>query len=143
MMASRFVHKIRLVHRGTNRVAFNVIGEIGAGYVADRAIGEREAYRIMTGAPIPENADAVVMLEQTVEQAGGFTLRKPFSPGENISFKGEDAKEGELLIEAVHVIHPGTIALLARLVMRMWKWLNVLLWGFYRQGQNYCVSMNN
>lgn len=98
---------------GENRVAFDVIGEIGAGYVADRAIGDGEAYRIMTGAPIPDNADAVVMLEQTVEQAGGFTLRKPFIPGENISFKGEDAKEGELLIESGTVIHPGTIALLA------------------------------
>ncbi|MEK5040112.1 molybdopterin molybdotransferase MoeA [Sporosarcina sp. FSL K6-3457] len=98
---------------GDNRVAFDVIGEIGAGYVADRAIGDGEAYRIMTGAPIPDNADAVVMLEQTVEMAGGFTLRKPFSPGENISFKGEDAKEGELLIEAGTLIHPGTIALLA------------------------------
>ncbi|WP_342513392.1 gephyrin-like molybdotransferase Glp [Sporosarcina sp. FSL K6-1522] len=98
---------------GENRVAFTVIGEIGAGYVADRAIGEGEAYRIMTGAPIPMNADAVVMLEQTVEGTDGFTLRKPFSPGENISFKGEDAKEGELLIEAGTLIHPGTIALLA------------------------------
>ncbi len=98
---------------GENRVAFNVIGEIGAGYMADREIGEMEAYRIMTGAPIPESADAVVMLEQTVEQTSGFTLRKSFSPGENISFKGEDAKEGELLIEAGAFIHPGTIALLA------------------------------
>ncbi len=98
---------------GDNRVAFDVIGEIGAGYVADRAIGDGEAYRIMTGAPIPDNADAVVMLEQTVEQENGFTLRKSFSPGENISIKGEDAKEGELLIEAGTVIHPGTIALLA------------------------------
>lgn len=98
---------------GENRVAFDVIGEIGAGYVADRAIGDGEAYRIMTGAPIPDNADAVVMLEQTVEQENGFTLRKPFSAGENISFKGEDAKEGELLIEAGTIIHPGTTALLA------------------------------
>ncbi|WP_342508219.1 gephyrin-like molybdotransferase Glp [Sporosarcina sp. FSL K6-2383] len=98
---------------GDNRVKFNVIGEIGAGYVADQEIGKGEAYRIMTGAPIPKNADAVVMLEQTVEQVDGFTLRKPFSPGENISFKGEDATEGELLIEAGTVIHPGTVALLA------------------------------
>ncbi|MFJ7934165.1 gephyrin-like molybdotransferase Glp [Sporosarcina sp. NPDC096371] len=98
---------------GDDRIAFDVIGEIGAGYVADRPIGKREAYRIMTGAPIPENADAVVMLEQTVEHTSGFTLRKPFSPGENISFKGEDAKEGELLIEKGALIHPGTIALLA------------------------------
>lgn len=98
---------------GDNRVPFSVIGEIGAGYVGDKPIGEKEAYRIMTGAQIPENADAVVMLEQTVETDGGFTLRKSFEAGENISYKGEDAREGELLIEAGSLIHPGTVALLA------------------------------
>src|SRR5690606_36812379 len=66
-----------------------------------------------TGAQIRENADAVVMLEQTVETDGGFTLRKSFEAGENISYKGEDAREGELLIEAGSLIHPGTVALLA------------------------------
>ena len=98
---------------GDNRISFSVVGEIGAGFVGEKPIGEKEAYRIMTGAQIPENADAVVMLEQTVETAGGFTLRKPFEAGENISYKGEDAKEGELLIEAGSLIHPGTVALLA------------------------------
>ena len=98
---------------GDNRIAFTVIGEIGAGHVADRGISQGEAYRIMTGAPIPDNADAVVMLEQTTEGQGRFTVRKPFSQGENISFKGEDATEGERLIEAGAFIHPGTIALLA------------------------------
>ncbi|MDN4606124.1 molybdopterin molybdotransferase MoeA [Sporosarcina highlanderae] len=98
---------------GENRVPFSVIGEIGAGYLGDKPIGEKEAYRIMTGAQIPENADAVVMLEQTSETDNGFTLRKPFEAGENISYKGEDAKEGELLIEEGALIHPGTIALLA------------------------------
>lgn len=98
---------------GDNRVSFSVVGEIGAGHVGEKPIGEKEAYRIMTGAQIPENADAVVMLEQTVETDGGFTLRKPFEAGENISYKGEDSKEGELLIEAGSLIHPGTVALLA------------------------------
>lgn len=98
---------------GDNRLPFNVIGEIGAGHIGDRPIGEKEAYRIMTGAQIPENADAVVMFEQTVESDNGFTLRKPFEAGENISFKGEDCKKGEQLIEAGTLIHPGTIALLA------------------------------
>lgn len=98
---------------GDNRISFKVIGEIGAGYVGDKPNGEKEAYRIMTGAKIPENADAVIMLEQTVEMEDGFTLRKPFEAGENISYKGEDAKEGELLIEAGSLIHPGTVALLA------------------------------
>ncbi|MFS0576025.1 gephyrin-like molybdotransferase Glp [Sporosarcina sp. 179-K 3D1 HS] len=98
---------------GDNRVAFSVIGEIGAGHVGERELDENEAYRIMTGAQIPKRADAVVMLEQTVEQGDSFTIRKAFTAGENISFRGEDAKEGELLIEAGTLIHPGTIALLA------------------------------
>lgn len=98
---------------GNNRVPFSVIGEIGAGQVAQKPIGEKEAYRIMTGAQLPEDADTVVMFEQTTELDGGFTIRKPFEAGENVSFKGEDAKEGELLIEAGSLIHPGTVALLA------------------------------
>jgi len=68
------------------------VSEIGAGHVADREIGKGEAYRIMTGAPIPINADAVVMLEQTVQTPDAFTLRKPFTSGENISLQGEDTK---------------------------------------------------
>ncbi|PID23655.1 gephyrin-like molybdotransferase Glp [Sporosarcina sp. P7] len=98
---------------GNDRKAFRVIGEIGAGHVADRPIELGESFRIMTGALIPEHADAVVMLEQTVENDSGFTLRKPFEAGENISRQGEDAKQGETLIEAGTIIHPGTIALLA------------------------------
>ncbi|MGN7408289.1 molybdopterin molybdotransferase MoeA [Sporosarcina sp. SAFN-010] len=98
---------------GEHRVPFTVIGEIGAGYVGEQPVGPHEAYRIMTGAQIPEGADAVVMFEQTVETAEGFTVRKPYESGENISYKGEDAAEGELLIAAGTLIHAGTIALLA------------------------------
>lgn len=98
---------------GENRVEFQVIDEIGAGHLAKRGLEKGEAIRIMTGAPIPENATAVVMLEQTVESEQSFTLRKPFTDGENISLRGEDAKEGEVLIEKGSIIHPGTVALLA------------------------------
>lgn len=98
---------------GENRVLFTVIGEIGAGHVVEQPVGEFEAYRIMTGAQIPEDADAVVMFEQTVESSNGFTIRKEFKVGENVSYKGEDAAEGERLIEAGTRIHAGTIALLA------------------------------
>ena len=96
-----------------NLISFTVIEEIGAGHVAQKEIGEGEAYRIMTGAPIPTNANTIVMLEQTVEQAGTFTLRKPLTSGENISVRGEDARVGEQLIGSGAFIHPGTIALLA------------------------------
>lgn len=98
---------------GEHRVPFTVIGEIGAGYVGEQQVGPHEAYRIMTGAQMPEGADAVVMFEQTVETAESFTVRKRFESGENISYKGEDAAEGEMLIAAGTLIHAGTIALLA------------------------------
>lgn len=93
--------------------AFHVIGEIGAGHIGERALGEKEAYRIMTGAILPENADAIVMLEETVETDEGFTITKVYKKNDNISFQGEDAKQGKILIEAGSFIHPGTIALLA------------------------------
>src|SRR5690625_6520580 len=53
-----------------------VIGEIGAGHIGERPIGQNEAYRIMTGAIIPENANAIVMLEETVQTEAGFTISK-------------------------------------------------------------------
>ncbi len=96
-----------------NPVAFRVIGEIGAGHVGEQELQTGEAYRIMTGAILPPKADAIIMLEDTTETADGFSITKVFQSGDNISFQGEDAKEGEILIEAGSVIHPGTIALLA------------------------------
>lgn len=96
-----------------NPVTFQVIGEIGAGHVGEKPIQQNEAYRIMTGALLPENADAVVMLEETQEIEKGFTIERSFDQYENISFKGEDAKKGEELIPEGSFIHPGTVALLA------------------------------
>src|SRR5690606_40989746 len=85
--------------------------------VASRTLGKGEAIRIMTGAAMPKQADAVVMLEQAkLSEAGDrFTIRKPFQQLENVSLKGEDAAAGKVLLEAGGLIHPGTIALLATL----------------------------
>ncbi len=94
-------------------VAFRMIGEIGAGHVGEKPLGEKEAYRIMTGAIMPPNADAVVMLEATKGTENGFTIQKSLEKDDNVSFKGEDAQNGEVLIEKGTVIHPGTVALLA------------------------------
>ncbi|WP_172251044.1 molybdopterin molybdotransferase MoeA [Saccharibacillus deserti] len=98
---------------GMNRIAFKVVDHIGAGSVSSIRIGANEAVRIMTGAQLPEGADAVVMLEQTQEAGSSFTLRKPFRSGENISFRGEDMRLGEEILPAGSLIHPGTVALLA------------------------------
>lgn len=90
-----------------------VIGSIGAGEVGERELKENEAYRIMTGAILPEGADAIVMIEDTTETDAGFSIQKSFQAGQNISYQGEDAQVGDVLIDVGAFIHPGTIALLA------------------------------
>ena len=98
---------------GENRIAFNVIDHIGAGEVSAKRLESHEAIRIMTGAQLPEGADAVVMFEQTVETTDAITIRKPFEPFENVSLQGEDVRNGEAVIDSGSFINPGTIALLA------------------------------
>ncbi|MCT6924165.1 gephyrin-like molybdotransferase Glp [Metasolibacillus sp.] len=98
-------------------VVFQVVGEIGAGYVYDGIIGERQAVRIMTGAMIPQGCDAVVMLEitQSFEQNGQayMSLKRQIQAGTNISYKGEDIQKDAILITKGQYINPGVVALLA------------------------------
>ncbi|WP_436860572.1 molybdopterin molybdotransferase MoeA [Staphylococcus caeli] len=98
---------------GQNRIAFNVIDHIGAGSVSDKIVGPFEAVRIMTGAAMPEGADAVVMLEQTTEQPQSFTIRKSFEPNENVSLKGEETEVGDVVLRKGQSINAGAIAVLA------------------------------
>ncbi|MCQ4085483.1 gephyrin-like molybdotransferase Glp [Saccharibacillus sp. JS10] len=102
---------------GEHRIAFEVVDHIGAGQVSQKTLSAYQAIRIMTGAQLPQGADAVVMLEQTQadpkQPDRKFTLRKSFAVGENISFQGEDMKLGEEIVPSGSLIHPGVIALLA------------------------------
>jgi molybdopterin molybdotransferase len=100
-----------------NPITFEVIGEIGAGSVFTDNVGTRQAVRIMTGAQIPEYCDAVVMLElaneELVDGKPMFHLTRSVIPGENISFQGEDTKQGTILAPKGTYINPGIVALLA------------------------------
>ncbi|AKU27360.1 gephyrin-like molybdotransferase Glp [Geobacillus sp. DSP4a] len=98
-------------------VEFEVIETIGAGQVAKQPVGPFQAVRLMTGAQIPQGCDAVVMLElaKQYERDGKtyMAIKRPFRPGDNISFQGEDAKKGQPLVEKGTRINPGVAALLA------------------------------
>lgn len=100
-----------------NPVAFEVVGTIGAGFVFNDVVQQGQAVRIMTGAPIPAGCDAVVMLELTksFEQQGKtfMSIKRTFASGTNISYRGEDMKQGAVLIEKGSYINPGVAALLA------------------------------
>ncbi|MEB6171605.1 molybdopterin molybdotransferase MoeA [Staphylococcus pseudoxylosus] len=98
---------------GNHRITFNVIDHIGAGSVSEKEVGPFEAVRIMTGAEMPKGADAVVMLEQTVEDEQSFTIRKSFTANENVSLKGEETQIGDTVLNKGQQINPGAIAVLA------------------------------
>ncbi len=71
----------------------------------------------MTGAAIPADCNAVVMLELTegFEKDGKtyMKLKRPFHSGDNVSFKGEDIKQNQVLVQKGVAINPGVAALLA------------------------------
>ncbi|WP_312500151.1 molybdopterin molybdotransferase MoeA, partial [Bacillus luti] len=101
----------------SNPIRFEVIGEIGAGFVFTEEVKPFQTVRIMTGAAIPVRCNAVVMLELTEgfeeNEKTFMKLKRSFASGDNISFKGEDVKRNTILVKKGTVINPGVAALLA------------------------------
>lgn len=95
-------------------ITLKVVYDLPAGHVPKSAIGKGEAVRIMTGAPVPDGADAVIMVELTeAGESGTVVIRSKVSAGENIRKSGEDFKAGDLVIKKGAVIRPAEISMLA------------------------------
>ena len=78
----------------------NVIDKVFAGDVCTSTVNSKTAVRIMTGAPIPVGANAVIKQEDvTVCDNGSIILNKVIKEYENVCFKGEDIKKGSLLVK--------------------------------------------
>lgn len=101
----------------SNPIEFEVIDHLGAGMVSTKTVGQNQAVRIMTGAMMPEGTDAVVMFEiaKDYEKNGipYMSIKRKINKGDNVSFSGEDAKEGECLVKKGTFINPGIQAMLA------------------------------
>lgn len=82
----------------TAPVRLQVIDQIFAGQRPNRPIGRGQCARIMTGAPLPEGADAVVMQEHTRPGDGEVEILRPVEPRTAVRDRGEDARAGELLL---------------------------------------------
>ena len=100
-----------------------VIGEVAAGYRSDVEVGHGTAMRIMTGAPVPAGADAVVQFENT-DEADRKKMGQPLAEvgimeeaalGLNIRRAGEDITRGQLLLASGTVLRPSEIGVLASL----------------------------
>jgi molybdopterin molybdotransferase len=91
-----------------------VIGEIKAGPAQiPSPLKPGEAFSIMTGAPVPPSADAVVMIEYTSLQNDRVEITKAVAPGENIVAQGAEAKRGSLLLDRGTRLNEAAVALAA------------------------------
>ncbi|MBP1766094.1 MAG: molybdenum cofactor synthesis domain [Candidatus Aminicenantes bacterium] len=96
-------------------VTLEVVEDLPAGRISRKALGSGQSVRIMTGAPLPRGADAVVMVEDT--EKAGFLVKiiRAVSPGDNIGRAGEDLEKGDLILEKGELIGPAEVGMLAAL----------------------------
>jgi len=100
---------------GLDGTTLEVIEEITAGKMPLRNVGPGQASRIMTGAPLPRGADAVVMQEQTTPVAPNQVRieGKVPSPGQNILKRGREMQQGETILSRGTLLRPQEIGVLA------------------------------
>jgi molybdopterin molybdotransferase len=90
-----------------------VLGDIPAGAGEPRRLRPGTAWRIMTGAPVPEGADAVVPVEDTDGHPREVQIRRPAAPGRHIRRAGEDLRAGQVIVPRGTRIGPPQVAALA------------------------------
>lgn len=90
-----------------------VLGETRAGEPSRFTVGPGQAVEIMTGAPAPDGADAVVMVEYSRRDGGDVILEQSIEPGRNIVPQGIEAAAGAVVLEAGTTLDYPQIALLA------------------------------
>lgn len=99
-------------------VTLKVMGVIRAGDYPDFTIRDIEAAKIMTGAPLPNGADAAVMVEYTEEETGIVKVKRSVNQGENVRYEGEEIKKGEIALEKGTELNPASIGFIAGLGIR-------------------------
>ncbi len=105
-----------IVEAGTETpVSLRIVQTLPAGHVAERALDAGESVRIMTGAPLPEGADAVVQSEHTEADVEQVKVFEPVKPGKNIRRAGEDMHAGDRVLPCGSALGPAEIGLLASL----------------------------
>jgi len=97
----------------TAPVTLECIGEVAAGGHFEGNAGAGQCTGIMTGAPLPEGADAVVMIEQTSAQGSRIEFRQTARPFDNIVRKGSEAPAGSLALPRGSKLGASEIGLLA------------------------------
>lgn len=96
-------------------VPLKVVGAIAAGAAGGPPVEPGTAVRIMTGAPLPDGADAVIMREETRELGDRIEALAAVAPDEHIRRAGEDVRQGAVVFAGGHALNPAALGVLASL----------------------------
>jgi molybdopterin molybdotransferase len=108
-------YAVRVADLASGQATLAVVEEVSAGRMPSRAVPPGGATRIMTGAPLPEGADAVVMVERTqlVEAQRVRIEDQPPRVGQNILRRGREMRRGDRVLAAGVALRPQEMGLLA------------------------------
>ncbi len=93
--------------------SLRVIGEVRAGDLFHGTVGPGEAVEIMTGAPVPQGADAVVMVEHVTRDGSDIRTAQTHKSGDNFTVAGSEAARGSVLLSPGHRLDYAGVAALA------------------------------
>ncbi len=102
--------------RGATRETPRALKQIGilfTGQVSTAVVGDGECLEISTGAPMPEGADAVVMVEETASEAGIVRVFAEVQPQHNVGRRGADIQTGQVVLSAGETINSSRVGALA------------------------------
>lgn len=109
-------YAVRAADTDEGEVGLRLLEVVGAGFVAAHEVTPGSAVGIMTGAPMPAGADAVVMVEDTDGAREGMVrIRGRATPGAHIRRRGEDVKVGDLVLPAGQRLTPAAVGMVASL----------------------------
>lgn len=103
-------YALRAADVATVPVSLPVRGDIPAGDTTPHTLAPGECWRIMTGAPMPEGADAIVPVEQTDGGTEQVEVRRTVAHGANVRVRAEDLHAGDLVVPAGTRVQPHQLA---------------------------------
>jgi molybdopterin molybdotransferase len=92
---------------------FAIVGLALPGRPFAGSVGPGQVVRVMTGAPLPAGADAVLPAEEASEAAGRLCVSDPVPPGRHVGRRGEDIEPGTVVLHAGRVLRPQDLGVLA------------------------------
>ena len=124
-------YALRSADLGNIPAALEIIEDIKAGDMPTKSLAPSQCARIMTGAPLPQGADAVIRVEETeAKPENKVQINQAVKPGNDIRRLGENMFNGEVVLSSGTEITPGVIGVLAtvkRAQVQVYRWPRVAI----------------